>query len=148
MTGASRRHWTTSSSADEAVISADVGQSFKYVQKAEPRSGSMASFSQQAHVGLRVGLTVLWTIVFVAGLTILLLVSFPGLGETIQSAFTSTFASQSISLAVSVALVLLGLWGISSGYRNLRHSVNLIAEVDRARKETIQLESTRYMQQK
>ena len=41
---------------------------------------------------------------------------------------------------------MLGLWGISANNRNLKHAVDLIAQVDRARKETIQLESTRYMQ--
>ena len=42
-------------------------------------------------------------------------------------------------------MILLGLWGISGSHRNLKHSVDLIAEVDRARKETIQLETTRYL---
>lgn len=103
-------------------------------------------YSRQAHVGLRVSLTVVWTIVLIVGLAIGLLVSVPGLAEATQRAMTSTIESTSVSLAVAVGLVLLGLWGIASSHRNLSHSVDIIAEVDRARKETIQLESTRYMQ--
>ena len=105
------------------------------------------SYSERAHVGFRVGLTVLWTLALIAGISVGVLVLVPGVGDALQAVLTSTMEATGVFLAISVALVLLGLWGISSCYRNLRHSVDLIAEVDRARKETIQLESTRYMQQ-
>jgi uncharacterized membrane-anchored protein len=104
-----------------------------------------ASFSSQARVGRRILLTVLWTIVFVVGLGIAVLISVPDLASLIEQASVSTAVSRTLLVAASVALVLIGLWGISSSHRNLRHAVNLIAEVDRARKETIQLETTRYM---
>jgi uncharacterized membrane-anchored protein len=104
-----------------------------------------ASFSSQARVGRRILLTVFWTIVFVVGLGIAVLISVPDLASLIQQASISTAVSRTLLVAASVALVLIGLWGISSSHRNLRHAVNLIAEVDRARKETIQLETTRYM---
>jgi len=104
------------------------------------------SYSVRARVGRRVALTVLWTIVFILGLAIGLLILVPGLADLVQQASASTLEAKSLAAAVSVAMVLVGLWGISASHRNLRHSVDLIAEVDRARKETIQLESTRYMQ--
>ena len=104
-----------------------------------------ASFSSQAHVGRRILLTVFWTIVFVVGLGIAVLISVPDLASLIQQASISTAASRTLLVAASVALVLIGLWGVSSSHRNLRHAVDLIAEVDRARKETIQLETTRYL---
>jgi len=104
-----------------------------------------SSYSAQAHVGRRVALTVFWTIVFITGLTIGLLVTVPNIGDAIQVA-SSTVASKTFALSVGVAMVLLGLWGIVGSHRNLRHSVELISEVDRARMDTIQLESTRYMQ--
>jgi len=90
-------------------------------------------------------LTVLWTIVFVVGLGIAVLISVPDLANLIQQASVSTIVSRTLLVAVSVTLVIIGLWGISSSHRNLRHAVDLIAEVDRARKETIQLETTRYL---
>ncbi|HII40980.1 MAG TPA: hypothetical protein HA326_07175 [Thermoplasmata archaeon] len=104
-----------------------------------------ASFSSQAHVGRRILLTVFWTIVFVVGLGIAVLISVPDLASLIQQASISTAESRPLLVAASVALVLVGLWGVSSSHRNLRHAVDLIAEVDRARKETIQLETTRYL---
>jgi len=104
-----------------------------------------ASFSSQAHVGRRVLLTVLWTIIFVVGLGIAVLISVPDLASLIEQASVSTVVSRTLLVAASVALVIIGLWGISSSHRNLRHAVDLIAEVDRARKETIQLETTRYL---
>lgn len=96
-------------------------------------------------VGSRVTLIVLWTVVLLLGLGIGLLVGVQGLAQAVQSAATATAAASTIAVGVAVALVLLGLWGIAGSYRNLRHAVDLIAEVDRARTETIQLESTRYM---
>lgn len=104
-----------------------------------------ASFSSQAHVGRRVLLTVFWTIIFVVGLGIAVLISVPDLASLIEQASVSTVVSRTLLVAASVALVIIGLWGISSSHRNLRHAVDLIAEVDRARKETIQLETTRYL---
>ena len=104
-----------------------------------------ASISTQARVGRRVLLTVLWTIVFVVGLGIAVLVLVPDLASLVQQASTSTAVPRTILVAISVALILVGIWGISSSQRNLRHAVDLISEVDRARKETIQLVTTRYL---
>lgn len=101
--------------------------------------------SSQAHVGRRILLTVLWTVVFVVGLALAVLILVPDLASLVQEASISTLESRTILVAISVALVLIGLWGISSSHRNLRHAVDLISEVDRARKETIQLETTRYL---
>lgn len=103
-----------------------------------------SSASSQAHVGRRILLTVLWTVIFVVGLAIAVLLLVPDLANLVQQASAST-VPKTILVAVSVALVLIGLWGISASHRNLRHAVDLIAEVDRARKETIQLETTRYL---
>ncbi len=103
------------------------------------------SASTQAHVGRRIVLTVLWTVIFVVGLALAVLILVPDLASLVQQASISTVESKTILVAISVALVLIGLWGISSSHRNLRHAVDLISEVDRARKETIQLETTRYL---
>jgi ACR3 family arsenite efflux pump ArsB len=103
------------------------------------------SYSTQAHVGRRVALAVFWTIVFIVGVTIGLLVTVPNIREAIQAA-SSTIASQTFTLSVAVAMVILGLWGITASHRNIKHAVDLIAEVDRARMDTIQLESSRFMQ--
>jgi hypothetical protein len=96
-------------------------------------------------VGRRTFFTVLWTIIFVVGLGIAVLLLVPDLANLVQQASVSTAVPKTILVAVSVALLLFGLWGISSSARNLRHAVDLISEVDRARKETIQLETTRYL---
>jgi hypothetical protein len=104
------------------------------------------SFSSQMRVARRVGLTVFWTVIFVVGLGLGLLVGVPGLADLVQRASSSTSGAQPIAVAVSVAMTLSGLWGIAASHRNLKHSVDLIAEVDRARTETIALESTRYTQ--
>lgn len=104
-----------------------------------------SSLSSQAHVGRRVALVVFWTVVFVVGLAIGLLISLPDLTSLVEQASKSTLESRTLYVAVAMAMVLLGLWGISASHKELRHSVDLIAEVDRARTETIQLESTRYM---
>ena len=101
--------------------------------------------STQARVGRRVVLTVLWTMLLIVGVTIGLLVLVPGIQDSIQRA-SGAVAGGAFALAIAVALIMLGLWGISANNRNLKHAVDLIAQVDRARKETIQLESTRYMQ--
>lgn len=103
-----------------------------------------ASASSQAHVGRRVGLIVFWTVVFIVGVGLGLLIVFPAVSEALKNASASALTS-TVAYVVSVALILLGLWGISGAHRNLKHAVDLISEVDRARKETIQLETTRYL---
>src|SRR3990170_2862032 len=105
-----------------------------------------APLNEQAHVGRRVAMTVLWTIVAVVGLAIGLLVGVPDLASLVQRASVSTTEVRTLAVAVAVAMVLSGMWGIAASHRNLRHSVDLIAEVDRARTETIRLESSRYLQ--
>src|SRR6058998_1067988 len=80
--------------------------------------------STQARVGRRIILTVLWTMLLIVGFTIGLLVLVPGIQESIQRV-SGAVAGGAFALSIAVAL---------------------IAQVDRARKETIQLESTRYMQ--
>jgi len=104
------------------------------------------SFSEQARVGRRVAMSVLWTVILVVGVALGLLVGVPGLADLVQRASASTTEARTLVVAVAVAMILSGLWGIAASHRNLRHSVDLIAEVDRARTETIALESTRYMQ--
>ena len=105
------------------------------------------SFSSQARVGRRIALTMLWTMLLIIGVTIGLLVAVPEIRNGVGSA-SQTVAGQTFAFSIAVALVLLGLWGIAANNRNLKHAVDLIAETDRARRETIQLESTKYMQQK
>ena len=105
-----------------------------------------AALSSQARVGRRVAMTVLWTVIFVVGLALSLLVGVPSLADLVQRASVSTTESRTLVVAVAVAMVLSGFWGIAASHRNLKHSLDLIAEVDRARTETIALESTRYMQ--
>jgi len=104
------------------------------------------SFSEQARVGRRVAMSVLWTVILVVGVALGLLVGVPGLADLVQRASASTTEARTLVVAVAVAMILSGLWGIAASHRNLRHSVDLIAEVDRARTETIALESTRYLQ--
>ncbi|HKZ98403.1 MAG TPA: hypothetical protein VJ326_02255 [Thermoplasmata archaeon] len=98
-------------------------------------------------VGLRVLLTVFWTIILVAGLTVGVLLAAAGAASRIEAALTATIEATSVAAALAVGMVLIGLWGIASSHKSLRHSVELIAEVDRARRETIQLESSRHGQQ-
>ena len=105
-----------------------------------------AALSSQARVGRRVAMTVLWTVIFVVGLALSLLVGVPSLADLVQRASVSTTESRTLVVAIAVAMVLSGFWGIAASHRNLKHSLDLIAEVDRARTETIALESTRYMQ--
>lgn len=103
-----------------------------------------SSASVQAHVSRRVVWIVFWTIVFIAGVGLGLLIIFPAIGEALKNASASTLTS-TLAYVAAVVMILLGLWGISGGHRNLKHAVDLISEVDRARKETIQLETTRYL---
>ncbi len=103
-----------------------------------------SSYSSQAHVGRRVLQIVFWTIIFIVGVGLGLLIVVPSIADALKNASASTLTS-TVAYVVSVAMILLGLWGISGSHRNLKHAVNLIAEVDQARKETIQLETTRYL---
>ncbi len=102
------------------------------------------TLSSQARVGRRIVLTVFWTMLLIVGTTIGVLVLVPGIQDAIQKA-SGAVAGGAFALSIAVALVMLGLWGIAANNRNLKHAVDMIAEVDRARKETIQLETTRYM---
>jgi quinol-cytochrome oxidoreductase complex cytochrome b subunit len=94
-------------------------------------------------VGLRIALTVLWTIVLVAGATLGVLLAAPGLAESVQRGLTTTVALTGVAAAVAVGMILIGLWGIASSHRHLQLAMDLIAESDRARKEAIQLEGSR-----
>ncbi len=80
----------------------------------------------------------------IVGITIGVLVLVPGIQDAIQNA-SGAVAGGAFAPSIAVALVMLGLWGIAANNRNLKHAVDMIAEVDRARKETIQLETTRYL---
>jgi hydrogenase-4 membrane subunit HyfE len=95
---------------------------------------------------MRVLLIVFWTVVLVLGIGIAALVSIPNLADLVQGASNATVAAKSAAVAAAVAMFILGLWGITSSHRAMKHTVGLLAEVDRARKETIQLESSRFSQ--
>ncbi|HYM38533.1 MAG TPA: hypothetical protein VEY12_00105 [Thermoplasmata archaeon] len=103
-----------------------------------------SSASSQAHVGRRVTQIVVWTIVFIVGVGLGLLIVVPAIADALKTASASALTS-TVAYVVAVVMILLGLWGISSSHRNLRHAIDLISEVDRARKETIQLETTRVL---
>ncbi len=105
----------------------------------------MSATSARPRVGLRVMMVVLWTAVFLVGVAIALLASVGGLADSIARFSALTIEWKTAAVAAAVAMVLSGLWGISGAYRNLKHSVTLISEVDRARKETIALDNIRYM---
>jgi hypothetical protein len=99
----------------------------------------------QIRVGKLVALPVFWTVILVVGLALGLLVGVPGLANLVKRASDSTTDS-TLVVAVAVAMFLSGLWGIAASHRNLKHAVDLIAEVDRARTETMVMESARYEQ--
>ncbi len=104
-----------------------------------------SSASSEARVGRRVVQIVFWTIIFIAGVGLgLLIVLGSSIANLLKNASSSALTS-TVAYVVAVAMILLGLWGISGSHRNLRHAVDLISEVDRARKETIQLETTRVL---
>ena len=104
-----------------------------------------SSYSAQARVGRRVAQVVFWSIIFIVGVGLGVLIVFgASLAGVLKNASASTLTS-TVAYVVSVVMILLGLWGISGSHRNLKHAVDLISEVDRARKETIQLETTRYL---
>lgn len=100
----------------------------------------------QPRVGPRIALTVFWTIIFIAGVTVGVLLAAPGLTDAVQQGLTATLASTSVAAAVAVGMILVGLWGIAASHRNLKHAVDLLTEVDRARRETIELDNPRYLQ--
>src|SRR2546430_9491096 len=101
--------------------------------------------SSQAHVGKRIVLTVLWTILLIVGLTIGILALVPNVQTAIQNA-SGAEAGGAVAPSIAVALVLLGLWGIAADNRNLKHAGDIISEADRAPEETIPLQRTRVMQ--
>ena len=76
--------------------------------------------STQARVGRRIALTVWWTMLLIVGVTIGLLVLVPGIQDSIQRA-SGAVAGGAFALSVAVALIMLGLWGISANNRNLKH---------------------------
>jgi hypothetical protein len=127
-----------------SVVNRD--QFFIYALPRPPSEGMPGSFSSQMRVAQRVAMTVLWTVIFVVGLGLGFLVGVPGLADLVQRASASTTEARTLVVAVAVAMTLSGLWGIAASHRNLRHSVDLIAEVDKARTETIALETNRFMQ--
>ncbi|MCI4371740.1 MAG: hypothetical protein L3J78_03740 [Thermoplasmata archaeon] len=104
------------------------------------------TLSAKLKVGRGIAMAVIWTIVFVLGLGLGLLVGIQGLADLVQRASTSTTEARTAVVAVATAMVLTGIYGIMATHRNLRHSVDLIAEVDRARNETMAQESARYAQ--
>src|SRR5207247_752748 len=57
-----------------------------------------------------------------------------------------TTEAKTLVAEVAVGMFLTGAYGIMASHRNLKHSVDLIAEVDCARTETLVRESTRFMQ--
>jgi len=105
-----------------------------------------APSSSQIRVGPRLAFAVLWTVVSVIGLGLGLLVGVPGLADLVQRGSASTTEAKTLVVAVAVGMFLTGAYGIMASHRNLKHSVDLIAEVDRARTETLVRESTRFMQ--
>src|SRR3989442_685913 len=107
---------------------------------------TLSQSASPPNVGRRVVLVVFWTIVLVLGIGVAVLVTVPNLSDLVQGASQATVAAKSGAVAAAVAMFLLGLWGITSSHRAMKHTVGLLAEVDRARKETLQLESSRFSQ--
>lgn len=104
------------------------------------------TYLSQLRVARRIAVTVLWTVILVVGVGLGVLVGVPQLASLVQRASEWQTEARTLVVAVAVAMILSGLWGIGASHRNLRHSVDLMSEVDRARTETIALESTRYAQ--
>src|SRR2546428_7586948 len=104
------------------------------------------SFSSQMRVAQRVALTVFWTVIFVVGLGLGLLVGLPGLAALVQRGSESTTEAKTLVVAVAVAMSLSGLWGIGACHRNLEHSVDFISPGDPALTETVSRQSTPYAQ--
>jgi hypothetical protein len=97
-------------------------------------------------VTFRVILIVFWTFVLVAGVTVAVIISVPNLADLLAGASQATLGAKSAAAAAAVAMFLIGLWGITSSHRAMTHALQMAAEVDRARKETIQLETARIPQ--
>ena len=102
--------------------------------------------SSTPRTGARVFLIVFWTIILLLGVGVAALVTIPNLSDLVRGASAATIEAKSIGVAAAVAMFLLGLWGITSSHRAMKHTVGLLSEVDRARKETIQLETARITQ--
>jgi hypothetical protein len=102
------------------------------------------SLRSQMRVGRRLAMAVIWTVILVVGLGLGLLVGLPQLTQLVKQGSESATELRTGLVAVAVAMVLSGLWGIAGSYRNFRHSVDLIMEVDRARSETVAYDPTRY----
>ena len=94
-------------------------------------------------VGKLIAFPVFWTVILVVGLALGLLVGIRSLADLVQRASASTTDS-TLVVAIAVAMFLSGLWGIAASHRNLKHAVDLIDEVDRARSESMVMESARY----
>src|SRR5256886_12363565 len=84
------------------------------------------SFSSQMRVAQRVALTVIWTVIFVAGLGLGLLVGLPGLTALVQRGSESTTEAKTLVVAVAVAMFLSGFEGAAAKHRILELSVNVI----------------------
>lgn len=95
---------------------------------------------------VRVILIVFWTLLLIGGVTVAVIISVPNLADLFAGASQATLGAKSAAAAAAVALFLLGLWGITSSHRAMKHTIEMLSEVDRARKETIQLETTRFTQ--
>src|SRR5256885_13640266 len=94
------------------------------------------SFSSQMRVAQRVALTVFWTVIFVVGLGLGLLVGLPGLAALVQRGSESTTEAKTLVVAVAVAMSLSGLWGVAASHRKPKHSVDFIATGRPGRAET------------
>jgi len=94
-------------------------------------------------VTFRVLLIVFWTVVLILGAALAIIVSVPNLADLLAGASQATLGAKSAAVAAAVAMFLLGLWGITASHRAMTHALEMAAEVDRARKETIQLETAR-----
>src|SRR2546430_14823276 len=101
--------------------------------------------SSEAHVGKRIVLTVLWTILLIVGLTIGILALVPNVQTAIQNA-SRAVAGGAVAPSIAAALVLPGLWGLPANHRNLKHAGAIISRADRPRQETLPPERTRYTQ--
>jgi hypothetical protein len=104
-----------------------------------------ATVGSQIRVGKLIAFPVFWTVILVVGLALGLLVGIRSLADLVQRASASTTDS-TLVVAVAVAMLLCGVWGIAASHRNLKHAVDLIDEVDRARTETLVMESARHEQ--
>ena len=94
----------------------------------------------------RVILIVFWTFILIAGVAVAVIVSVPNLADLLAGASQATLGAKTAAAAAAVAMFLIGLWGITSSHRAMTHALQMAAEVDRARKETIQLETARITQ--